>query len=72
MIDLRKAYILDFKLLQETRSGVRAFSSEVDTGSREENASNKGVEPPFRFNRNGKGSRIGSGLIHRPRPCFPG
>jgi hypothetical protein len=36
MIDLRKAYILDFKLLQETRSGVRAFSSEVDTGSREE------------------------------------
>src|ERR1035441_2961005 len=33
----------------------RAFSSEVDTGSREENASNKEVEPPFRFNRNGKG-----------------
>jgi hypothetical protein len=27
----------------------------VDTGSREENASNKEVEPPFRFNRNGKG-----------------
>ena len=36
----------------------RAFSSEVDTGSREENASNKEVEPPFRFHRNGKGSRI--------------
>src|ERR1700682_4575907 len=34
----------------------RAFSSEVDTGSREENASNKKIEPPFRFNRNGKGS----------------
>jgi hypothetical protein len=33
-----------------------AFSSEVDTGSREENASNKEVEPPFRFHRNGKGS----------------
>ena len=32
-----------------------AFSSEVDTGSREENASNKEVEPPFRFHRNGKG-----------------
>src|SRR5664279_5764404 len=34
----------------------RAFSSEVGTGSREENASNKEVEPPFRFHRNGKGS----------------
>jgi mono/diheme cytochrome c family protein len=34
----------------------RAFSSEVDTGLRKENASNKEVEPPFRFNRNGKGS----------------
>jgi hypothetical protein len=40
----------------------RAFSSEVDTGSREENASNKEVEPPFRFNRNG-----GSGMCS---PCF--
>ena len=28
----------------------------MDTGSREENASNKEIEPPFRFNRNGKGS----------------
>jgi hypothetical protein len=36
---------------------IRAFSSEVDTGSREENASNEEVEPPFRFYRNGKGSR---------------
>jgi hypothetical protein len=35
----------------------KAFSSEVGTGSRQENASNKEVEPPFRFNRNGKGSR---------------
>ena len=32
---------------------ARAFSSEVDTGSREENAKNKGIELPFRFNRNG-------------------
>jgi hypothetical protein len=48
----------------------RAFCSEslprtrcgVDTGSREENASNKEAEPPFRFNRNG-----GSGLRG---PCF--
>jgi putrescine transport system substrate-binding protein len=31
----------------------RAFSSEVDTGSREENASNKEPEPRFRFHRNG-------------------
>ena len=36
----------------------KAFSSEVDTGSREENASKKAVEPPFQFNRNGKGSRM--------------
>jgi hypothetical protein len=28
----------------------------VETGSREENASNKEAEPPFRFYRNGKGS----------------
>src|SRR6185437_11190015 len=48
----------------------RAFSSEslprtrcgVDAGSREENASNKEAEPPFRFNRNG-----GSGMRGR---CF--
>jgi heme oxygenase len=37
-------------------STPRAFSSEVDTGLRWENASNKDVEPPFRLNRNGKGS----------------
>jgi 3-oxoadipate enol-lactonase len=35
---------------------VRAFSSEVDTGSREENASNEESRAPFRFYRNGKGS----------------
>jgi len=34
---------------------TKAFSSEVDTGSREENASKKD-RAPFRFNRNGKGS----------------
>jgi uncharacterized repeat protein (TIGR03809 family) len=34
----------------------RAFSSEVDTGSHEENASDKEVEPPFRFHPNGKSS----------------
>jgi hypothetical protein len=35
---------------------ARAFSSEVDTGSREENASEYGDRAPFRFDRNGKGS----------------
>jgi hypothetical protein len=42
---------------------AKAFSSEslprtrsgVGTGSREENASNKEVEPPFRFHRHGNG-----------------
>src|SRR6185312_8692715 len=34
-----------------------AFSSEVETGSREENASKQESRAPFRFNRNGKGSR---------------
>jgi uncharacterized protein len=32
----------------------RAFSSEVDTGSRQENASNQESRTPFRFYRNGK------------------
>src|SRR5438034_9003177 len=51
---------------------TRAFSSEVDTGSREENASKQKDRAPFRYNRNGKGS----GSRHRPhsvglafRPC---
>src|SRR6195952_4926459 len=34
----------------------KAFSSEVDTGSRQENASNQESRAPFRCNRNGKGS----------------
>jgi hypothetical protein len=37
---------------------TRAFSSEVDTGSREENASKQEIRAPFRFNRNGKGSLV--------------
>ena len=36
----------------------RAFSSEVDAGSRQENASNQKSGAPIRFNRNGKGSSI--------------
>jgi acyltransferase-like protein len=44
---------------------ARAFSSEVDPGSREENASKEESRVPFRFNRNGKGSREGrSGRVH--------
>ncbi|MFB9265473.1 hypothetical protein ACFFWD_20345, partial [Bradyrhizobium erythrophlei] len=35
---------------------ARAFSSEVDTGSREENASKQQSGAPFRFYRSGKGS----------------
>src|SRR5260221_9744916 len=34
----------------------RAFSSEVETGSHQENASNQESRAPFRFHRNGKGS----------------
>src|SRR5882762_2312170 len=43
----------------------RAFSSEVDAGSREENASKQKDRAPFRFNRNGKGSSA------KWRPVFP-
>jgi hypothetical protein len=41
-----------------------AFSSEVETGSRQENASNQESRAPFRFYRNGKGS---SGAWHDVR-----
>src|SRR5471030_2008734 len=37
-------------------AGGRAFSSEVGTGSRQENTSNQESRAPFRFHRNGKGS----------------
>jgi len=36
---------------------AKAFSSEVDTGSREESASRQESGAPFRFDRNGNGSR---------------
>src|SRR5215204_1489480 len=53
-----------------------AFSSEVDTGSREENASKQGAEGPFRFNRNGRLQAPGGpmGVRHRNdggAPSFP-
>jgi len=38
------------------RMDIRAFSSEVEAGSRQENASNQESRAPFRFNRNGEGS----------------
>jgi hypothetical protein len=52
---------------QSRRSDPRAFSSEVETGSRQENASNQeSIRAPFPFNRNGKGSRpMTSGLPPR-------
>jgi hypothetical protein len=37
-------------------SQTRAFSSEVEPGSRQENASNQESRAPFRFDRNGNGS----------------
>src|ERR1700686_2455347 len=37
---------------------IRAFSSEVETGSREENASNQEFRAPLRFHRSGKGSGL--------------
>jgi hypothetical protein len=37
---------------------ARAFSSEVETGSREENASNQESRARFDSNRNGKGSSV--------------
>src|SRR6266567_301801 len=60
--DLKAAAIGAVVLLRErlglrARVPARAFSSEVDTGSRQENASNQESRAPFRFNRNGKGSR---------------
>ncbi|PAY10432.1 hypothetical protein CK489_07860 [Bradyrhizobium sp. UFLA03-84] len=45
-----------------SRRPPRAFSSEVDTGSREENASQQESRAPFRFHRNGKGSSGGNQL----------
>jgi hypothetical protein len=38
----------------------KAFSSEVETGSRQENASKQESRAPFRFHRNGKGSGAGT------------
>jgi hypothetical protein len=43
----------------------RAFSSEVGTGSREENASKQKTRAPFRFHRNGKGSNP---MLHPGEP----
>jgi hypothetical protein len=40
-----------------------AFSSEVETGSRQENASNQESRAPFRFNRNGIGSSSADSTI---------
>jgi hypothetical protein len=52
---------------RHARRATRAFSSEVETGSRQENASNQESRAPFRFNRNGKGSRPRSKPARCPR-----
>src|SRR5258706_10927399 len=44
-----------FSIATAFHSSFRAFSSEVETGSRQENASNQESRAPFRFYRNGKG-----------------
>jgi len=46
---------------------IRALSSEVETGSRQENASNQESRAPFRFYRNGIGSRLDGNQIGLPR-----
>ena len=45
------------------KPGIRAFSSEVETGSRQENASNQESGAPFRFHRNGKGSSVWPSIV---------
>src|ERR1035438_3870344 len=57
-----------------TNTPSRAFSSEMENGSRQENASNQESRAPFRFNRNGKalGQPVdglllaGRGAVHPP------
>ena len=39
-----------------SRSGIKAFSSDVDSGSRQENAPNRKSGAPFRWHRNGRGA----------------
>jgi len=48
----------------------KAFSSEVGTGSREENASKQKTRAPFRFHRNGKGSSRNSTMRPSGRPAW--
>jgi hypothetical protein len=45
------------------KQDTRAFSSEVETGSRHENASNQKSRAPFRFYRNGKSSGIWPAIV---------
>lgn len=49
----------------------RAFSSEVEAGSRQENAQNQESRGPFRFHRNGKGSRADHQRILLLDSCAP-
>src|SRR5690242_15428794 len=47
----------DFADISSSRL-IRAFSNDVDTGSREESASNRKLEPPFRCNRDEMGPGV--------------
>ncbi|MYV88144.1 hypothetical protein GTH44_40880 [Bradyrhizobium japonicum] len=54
---------------------VRAFSSEVDTGSHQENASKQEANAPFRFRRNGalaKPAHRRAGQASDAGYCFDG
>jgi hypothetical protein len=54
---------------------MRAFSSEVDTGSHQENASKQESNAPFRFHRNGalaKPAHCRAGQGRNGRSCFDG
>ncbi len=63
----RAAYGRLCQMLTRGKRGdeAKAFSSEVETGSRQENASNEESGAPFRFHRNGEGSqRVEKGECH--------
>jgi hypothetical protein len=56
--DLGDAVLAQQPDVMDAIQRLRAFSSEVEPGSRQENASNQESRAPFRFHRNGKGSSV--------------
>src|SRR4051794_6082916 len=53
---LNKISVARFGICSPPRKSAREFSSEVETGSRQENASKQKSRVPLRFHRNGNGS----------------